>query len=246
MDTIDADIDMEKKIMATLMNGLGVLKRSKDGSDIKKDIWKRCLFVLTYANGYQKSLDQDEQKKVTKVFNKKVAEWRSFFKEALKRCGVHVQVRVCTAGYKSRSVGDSSHWLSDCWATAFEIMKSESVHGAVALLRLNKHRIVESDSATADLKSPEEQPIVLTNKVKNVFGIASIGAAGVAGAATGATIGALIGAFAIGVISFGPAAGAGLAIGGVIGGAIGAAAASGVVKAFQHHKEKKSNANEDN
>ena len=77
---------------------------------------------------------------------------------------------MCPAGYLNPKLCVSEHWLSDFWAATFE---AQGESGALALLRLNQHRIIES--ATSDgYQKPEEQPLVLTDKVRTVFGYLSI------------------------------------------------------------------------
>ena len=244
MDSPNVNIEVEKDIIQKLTDGLGQLKddRGKRGC-IGKDIWHRSLFVLTFANVYER-VHAEDPLNIETAFKKRMDEWKELYKEAMNGCGIHVPVRVCPAGYLNPKLCVSEHWLSDFWAAAFDAM-AES--GAVALVRLNQHRIVETaPEGYGERQRPEDQPIVLTKKVQNVLNIKTIagtaGAVGVAGAATGAAIGATIGAVGLGVISFGPAATAGLFIGGIIGGLAGAAAAGGIATAWQRHKAKKGEA----
>lgn len=186
-------------------------------------------------------------KKKIEVFRNKISEWKDFFKKALNAYKIYVPVRVCPAGYKKPSLCVSEHWLSDFWAAAFETLTDAgSESAALALLRLNHHRIVET--VTQESRNPEEQKIMLTERVKTLFGIplAGVGAAGAAGTITGAAIGATIGAVGIGVLSFGPAAGAGLVIGGAIGAAVGTAIGGGILKVWKRRKAKKAEQNKEN
>ena len=240
MDTTNASVEVEKDIIQKLTDGLGKLKDDRGKrSSIGKDIWHRSLFVLTFANVYQKSLEAHDQQNIQKMFKKKIEQWRDLYKSALNGCGIHVPVRACPAGYLNPKLCESERWVSDFWLAAFEAM-AESGHGALALLRLNQHRMVESAPADG-FQKPEDQKIVLTEKLKKALlpKVAGLSAAGAAGAAAGATIGATIGAVFIGVVSFGPAAGVGLVLGGAIGGAIGAAVGGGVLKAWEKRKAKK-------
>ena len=154
-------------------------------------------------------------------------------------------VKVCPAGHKKPQLCGRPYWLSDFWASACNVLKKNrgNEKAAAALVLLNQSRLVQEEAVASreeDFKRDlEDQPIVLTSKVKKALGITGlIGAAGgatVAGAAIGATIGALC----IGVVSFGPAAGAGLVIGGVIGAAVGHAVGGTIVGLYLRHKEKK-------
>ena len=243
MIATDAEVGVEKDIIQKLTNGLGKLKDDRGRRDcIGKDIWHRSLFVLTFTNVYEKNLQCHDQSppKIEAEVNRRIKEWKDLYKDALNRCGIHIPVRVCVAGYLDPKLCVSEHWLSDLWAAVFETM-AES--GALALLRLNQHRIVESAEPATDggFQTPENQPIVLTKKLKSALlpKVAGLSAAGAAGAATGAAIGATIGAIGIGVISFGPAAGAGLAIGGIVGGIIGASVGGAILKVYQRRRAKK-------
>ena len=261
MSATDATIEVEMKIIDRLTACLGNLTSKGSDKRVGKDIWKRCLFVLTFANVYEKCLEQRGEQDVYEEFMKRVDDWRSFFKVAQGRRGIHTPVNVCVGGHVDQQLCESEvHWISDLWAAAIERTR-HTESAVIALLRLNLHRMVNpksSETATSESKSsvpktskldtfepkpPEDQPIILTEKVKTVFGqpLAGVGVAGAAGAAstaTGATIGATIGALAIGVISFGPAAGEGLVIRGVIGVAIRSAVGGGILKAWKKRQRK--------
>ena len=245
MHATNANIAVEKGIIQKLSDGLGKLKDDRGKRKcIGKDIWHRSLFVCTFANVYEARLRSHEQQaklNIEQEFKKTLDQWKSFYKKALNECGIHVPVRVCPAGYLDPKLCVSEHWLSDFWVAAFEAM-AESGHGALALLRINQHRMVESTpGGHSGFQKPEDQKIVLTEKIKNALlpKVVGLSAAGAAGAATGAAVGATIGAVFIGVVSFGPAAGVGLVLGGAIGGAIGAAVGGGILKAWERHKAKK-------
>ena len=238
MDATNASVAVEKDIILKLTDGLGKLKDDRGkGGCIGKDIWHRSLFVLTFANVYEKNLQKRNQQNIKTEVNERIKQWKDLYKDALNGCGIRIPVRVCVAGYLDPKLCVSEHWLSDFWAAAFEAL-AES--GALALLRLNQHRIVESANPEG-FQRPEDQPIVLTKKVQSALlpKVAGLSAAGAAGAATGAAIGATIGALGIGVLSFGTAATAGLFIGGIVGGIAGAAAAGGILKVYERHKAKK-------
>ena len=240
MDVTNASVAVEKDIIQKLTEGLGKLKDDRGNrKSIGKDIWYRSLFVLTFANVYEKGLQVNGQPNIERAFKKKVEQWKDLYKHALNECGIYVPVRVCPAGYLNPKLCGSEHWVTNFWLAAFEAM-ADSGHGALALLRINQHRMVESIPADGWQK-PEDQKIVLTEKIKSALlpKVAGLSAAGAAGAATGAAIGATIGAVFIGVVSFGPAAGVGLVLGGAIGGVVGAAVGGGVLKAWERRKARK-------
>lgn len=242
MDCPAADIVEEKKIIDHLTNGIGELVDG-NGKRIGKDIWKRCLFTLTFANVYEDSLNENSRSQNVKTqFNRRLKEWEGVFKKALNGCGIHVRIRVCPAGYKRQKLSDSDHWVSDFWAATFEAIIDESESGALSLLRLSHDRVVETlEETTPEETEPENHKIVLTNRIKSMVSkyAAGAGVAGTAGAVTGAAIGATIGAVGIGVLSFGPAAGAGLVLGGAIGAVVGSVIGGGILKVYHSHKAKK-------
>ena len=225
MDKVKADVDCDAAIIEKLTASLG------------KEIWECTLFVLTFANVYEKVLNKQGQD-VNLMFKRRIELWKQIIEEALRRCSVDYHVEVCPAGKSGLELCGNPNWLSDLWASAFEVQKvNES--GALAFLRLAKDRMETSPESCIPPSSPkplEKQPIVLTDKVKKALGL--LGGGG-AGAGAGAVVGATIGAVCIGVISFGPAAGAGLVIGGVVGAAVGSAISGAVLKLYEHRKAKK-------
>lgn len=222
-----------KSIIARLAAGFADL----DGSRAHKDIWKRCMFVLTFANEYEASLGELNDK--VQRFNNRRNEWMKLFKQALNdESKVYVPMKVCIAGFRNTKLHDSDHWLSDVWLVAFLTLTKS---GALALLQVNAFRFVKAALISEDLH-PAEQLIIIDPSapiINSIGAAAGIGVAGVASAATGAAIGGTIGAVGIGVISFGVAAGSGLALGVVIGSAVGLGVSGGVAAAVKRYKEDK-------
>ena len=205
-----------------------------------RGIWQHALFVLTFANVYEDSLKQRHHKQadITAQFKQKEKEWGMHIKETLEKCGIvqgECNIKVCAAGFKQPQLCGKPYWLSDFWASAYKV---QDENGALAFLRLNKERIVkdapkDSESFKQDLHA---QPLVKTKKLEKALGALGIGSiGGTAGAAVGATIGAVF----IGVISFGPAAGAGLVIGGFVGAAIGSSIGAAILTLYHKRKDKK-------
>ena len=195
-----------------------------DESTANVDIWKRCMFVLTYANEYE--ISQSEQRDKVKIFNRRWEDWKKIFKEALRDSKVNLrksEYNVYIAGFRATKLHKSNHWLSDIWLAAFLTLPKNS---QLALLRINAFRFVTVALPSEDIHPAEQL-------------IAGIGAAGTASAVTGAAIGGTIGAVAIGIVSFGVAAGAGLALGVAIGGSVGLGVSGGVAAAVKRYKENK-------
>ena len=227
----ESDVKSDADIIRKLSDGLG------------KEIWEHTLFVLTFANVYEKMLKQRlHPGEVQAAFKDRKDAWKKEIQKAMKACEVEYgRVKVCAAGHKKPQLCGSQYWLSDFWATAYEV---QDENGAFALLRLNKKRMVDLDAAEAQCQatSKEElhrQPIVMTDKVKKALGAVGVGTGAGVGTAIGATVGATIGAVGIGVVSFGPAAGIGLVLGGAIGAAVGTAIGGSILALYKLHKAKK-------
>jgi serine/threonine protein kinase len=225
-----------KSVIARLTADFAKLDESIPYKDI---LWKRCLFVLTFANKFKSSLS--ERRDEEKMFNRRWDEWKKIFKEALRDSKVRIrkdEFKVCIAGFKESKLHKSDHWLSDIWQLAFLTLPKS---GALALLRINAFRFVKAALISEDLH-PAEQLIVIDQSVPVIStagAAAGIGAAGTASAVTGAAIGGTIGAVGIGIVSFGVAAGAGLALGIALGGAAGLGVSGGIAAAVKRYRENK-------
>ena len=221
-----------KSVIARLAAGFANL----DENMAYKDIWKRCLFVLTFANEYETSINEQRDKE--KRFNCRWDEWKTTLKQTLNDSKVYVPMKVCIAGFRESKLHQSNHWLSDIWLAAFLTLPKSA---ALALLRINAFRFVKAALSFEDIH-PAEQLIVIDQSVpliNNAGAAAGIGAAGAASAVTGAAIGGTIGAVGIGIVSFGVAAGSGLALGIALGSAFGLGASSAAAAGVKHYKENK-------
>ena len=204
MTKTNARIEDEKNIIMKLTDNLGKLENDC-GKCIGKDIWHRTLFVITFANAYENLMIQQQSQQKSTIetqFKKKVEQWKNFYKKALNGCGIYVPVSVCPAGYHDRKLCTTEHWLSELWAAAFEAMTER---GALALLRLNQHRLFRSVPVDR-FQNLEYQPIVLTDNIRSGLMSKIAGVRGERAAATEATIVAILAAVTIGHM-LGPAAG---------------------------------------
>lgn len=202
-----------------------------------KDVWKNTLFVLTFANMYERRLTKKRSKDLNREFNEKVQEWKLKIQDALRTIQIEEsiidKVQVSPAGFNANpSLPGRQYWLSELWSDMLDKLREDAK--PLALL-LNSQRFRMPDEITdEDLKKEaQDQPIIITPGVKAALASCSVG-----GIATGAGIGAAIGGITIGAATLGIGAGAGAAIGAVTGGAIGVAAGA-LVALFVAHKEKK-------
>ena len=219
-----------KSVIARLTAGFANL----GGSRTYKDLWKRCIFVLTFANEYEVSLT--EQRDKGRIFKSEWDEWKRIFKETLNESKVYVPVKVCIAGFRESKLHDSDHWLSDVWLTAFLTL---SRRGALALIRINAFRFVKAALLSEDLH-PAEQFIIIDQSapfISSAGATAGIGAAGAASAITGGAIGGTVGALGIGAVSFGVFAGSGLALGIALGSVVGLGVSGGIAVAIKRYRE---------
>jgi GTP-binding protein EngB required for normal cell division len=204
-------------------------------------IWQHTLFVLTFANVYEECMQQRHQKQDDTIaqFEHKKREWERHIEETLKKCDINhgeCLIKVCAAGFKQPQLCGKPHWLSDFWASAYEI---QDENGALALLRLNYSRIVKDTSDESFKQDLHAQPMVLTEKLKKALGIEKIDGETI-GAATGAAIGAAIGIALGGAIPV-PAAKAGMMIGGATGAAIGSHIGAAILTLYHKRRNKKQN-----
>ena len=207
-------------------------------------IWENTLFVLTFANVFEKRLIAQQSQNVSKDFARAVEQWRDKVKAELKEVSVPQEVldnlRFCTAGRASNPhLSCLKFWFSNFWMSVLATCKDQA---QPAILAMNADRFVtEEEARPENYTRPvlSEQPIVVTLSTTEKALIAA--GTTVPLGATGATVGALIGALAIGIPTFGVAAGVGLLLGGAIGAGVGVGsgfAVGAIVKYFRRrHRE---------
>ena len=110
------------------------------------EIWQHALFVLTFANVYEKMLKQRNLKQadITAQFKQKKRQWKMHIEDTLKKFGIdegECNIKVCAAGFKQPELCGKRFWLSDFWASAYKV---QDENGALALLRLSQSRIVKA------------------------------------------------------------------------------------------------------
>ena len=132
MNKTRADVPSDADVIRKLTDALGV------------DIWKRTLFVLTFANVYEKILKAREmnQEEIKAAFKAKKEEWKKAIQEGMKRCNVRCKVKVCVTGYKKPELCGRPYWLSDFWASAYKVLQAAS-DAEFALERLAQSRMIK-------------------------------------------------------------------------------------------------------
>lgn len=217
---------------------------------LNEEVWQHCIVVLTFASAEVTRLEQKKASGIETKFLDKVKMWEDRVKSILTDAGINpTDIPIVPAGVKSRPSllsRSADIWFSILWHTVYDKATSD---GQAVLTVLNASRIKpRSEVGDKDYNSKElyEQPIVPPKTWKDELRVklptiaAVLGVGGAAGA-TGATIGAVIGALAIGIPSFGIAAGLGLVLGGAIGG--GAGIGVGVIAAKSIETVKKNTGN---
>ena len=207
----------------------------------KAQIWKHSVAILTGVDAIADSYSQmqgDVWIRLDTLIKWLTTQIQKALKTAIgdeNEIGEEVLL-ICSAGRQNQpDLLKIEKWFSQLWYGC--LLSSKDV-SKPAILKIAQDRI-KHNVKNEDIKQLawEEQPIrinePLSSKLKFIFGFG--GSSAIAGAAaTGASIGAVIGALAIGVPSFGVAATTGLVLGGVIGGGVGAgiagAAVSGGIK----------------
>ena len=129
-------------LRANFPSDADVIRKLTDALGV--DIWKRTLFVLTFANVYEKILksrqmNQDEMKV---AFKEKKEEWKKVIQDGMKRCNVKCKVKVCVTGHKKPELCGHSYWLSDFCASAYKVLRA-ATDAEFALERLTQPRLVE-------------------------------------------------------------------------------------------------------
>ena len=205
------------------------------------DIWKRSVVILTFANVRVRELKEKKESNVEEKFQEKIEQWKNEVHKSFKEAGIDfTDVPIVPAGCCSKPSlieGSEEYWLSQVWYTIFD---RASTDGKIVLLLINSHRF----KSHKDIDSSAEifdQPIVFEhdpNWLQKHFPKLIAGAGG-AGSVTGASIGAAIGALAIGIPKFGVAAGVGLALGAAVGGGIGVGMGTATILLIAKFKAKR-------
>ena len=102
-----------------------------------EDVWKRAVFVLTFANEYNKSGKEKE-------FNDKLNNWERDLKKRMKKIidpEIAEKIPIVPTGYKELHLPDRPNWLSEFWIQGFRRMGFRAM---VKLMLINKERAQNS------------------------------------------------------------------------------------------------------
>ena len=116
-----------------------------------RDIWKKAMFVLTFANEYK----PDEK------FVDKVKAWTQQLKKRISKIsGLQVgnKVPVIPAGHTAPKLPDRASWISEFWIQGFRRMGFKAM---VKLYIINQERTTEEMKSSQEMyTTPDEQPLI--------------------------------------------------------------------------------------
>lgn len=215
---------------------------------LKPEVWKHCIIVLTFANRIVTRLRQKSEKNVNVAFNEAIDEWKWNVQQMLTEIGIcpdNIPVAIGGSREMARLLDEpDNYWFSNLFFAVCDVLPSD---GQDVFSSINSDRIRYARQVKPDVHFKGElktQPIVQNRSriewIKRNYPTiaAGLGTAGVAGT-TGAGIGAVVGALAIGIPSFGVFASVGLIIGGAVGGGVGVGSGILVAKAVDTVRKRK-------
>ena len=126
-----------------------------------EDMWKRAVFVLTFANEYNKP--EEGKGFNAKEFIAKLKEWEREFKKRMKKIinpEIAEKIPIVPTGHKEPHLPDRLSWISEFWIQGFRRMGFRAM---IKLVLINQERI---QSSMHNMKlsqnmygNPEEQPL---------------------------------------------------------------------------------------
>ena len=120
------------------------------------DIWKKAMFVLTFANTYK--LNEKEQ------FVEKIEEWTQVLREIISKIiGPELgnKVPVIPAGHTAPELPDRASWISELWIQGFRRMGFRAMVKLYIINQKRLHSTTEEIKSSQELyKTPEEQPLI--------------------------------------------------------------------------------------
>ena len=124
-----------------------------------EDIWKKAVFVLTFANEYNWS-------EKGKLFSKKLNEWETALKKEINKKKIIApeiaeKIPIVPAGYKEPHLPNRPSWISEFWIQGFRRMGFRAM---VKLVIINEERMQSSANNREDMYgNPEDQPLLICN-----------------------------------------------------------------------------------
>ena len=119
-----------------------------------EDIWKKGLFVLTFAN----KISENEH------FSSKLHQWEGEIRKRLKKMinpGVAEEIPIVPAGFREPQLPDRPSWVSEFWIQGFRRMNFKARYYMAVL---NMERIGGEKKEMCG--NPEEQPLVTSYMLK--------------------------------------------------------------------------------
>ena len=133
------------------------IEEMKTISDVLgEDIWKRAVFVLTFANEYNRPEKE-------KLFSKKLNEWETALKKEINKKKIIApeiaeKIPIVPAGYKEPHLPNRPSWISEFWIQGFRRMGFMAM---VKLVIINQERIQSSANNMEDMYgNPGDQPLL--------------------------------------------------------------------------------------
>jgi len=118
-------------------------------SGFGKDLWKKTVVALTFANRVAPADGGDEDAFFKKMFSSWKEEIDGLLTELQIDSQVRIDLKVVPTGNYLKSaqlrLPTSRNWLSDLWTDCFMVM---SVTAGIALFHINKHRLRSRISAS--------------------------------------------------------------------------------------------------
>ena len=123
-----------------------------------KEIWKKALFVLTFAN----DVNGKEH------FTSKLQKWENEITTRLIRLvgKVAEKIPIVPTGFREPQLPDRPSWVSEFWVQGFRRMSFQAM---LNLISLNKKRMVERvDEVNFAEEDPEDQPLITCSMSRKV------------------------------------------------------------------------------
>ena len=152
-----------------------------------RDIWKKAMFVLTFANTYKP--DQTEQ------FVDKFEEWTQDLKERISKIigpELGSKVPVVPAGHTAPELPDRESWISELWIQGFRRMGFRAMVKLYIISQERLHSTTEKMKLSQEMYTmPEEQPLIacyMTPEIVNMESVMSENKVRIAGLIVGVIV----------------------------------------------------------
>ena len=111
-----------------------------------KDIWKRALFALTFANQLRPRKHSSDRAKMLKD---RVSEWKELLQDAVERAGLSredvAEIPVVPTSYQQTPLPGVANWYNDFWITGLSRTKDWSKF--IAMLQIMKKTWIQDQGA---------------------------------------------------------------------------------------------------